>query len=114
MLGKEPEADEQMRFAATHRLIQMKDRLRGYAGEPRDTLRDEVLHALGDVRFLEEGGAVALGVDQFVELLDLVAELDRQRVGLERAGVADGFHVAFSQFDRGCCTAAAEGRAAMR
>ena len=34
---------------------------------------------------------VALGVDQFIELLDLVAELDGEGVWLKDAGVADGF-----------------------
>ena len=43
--------------------------------------------------FSKNAVAIALGRDQLVELLDLVAELDRQRVGLKFAGVADGFHV---------------------
>ena len=68
-------------------------RLGRSARQPGDALADEVLHALGDVGLLEERRAVALGGDQLVELLDLVAELDRQRIGLKLAGVADGFHV---------------------
>ena len=42
--------------------------------------------------FSKNAVAVTLGGDQFIELLDLVAELDRQGVGLKLAGVADGFH----------------------
>jgi hypothetical protein len=40
---------------------------------------------LRDLGLLEELGAIAFGGDQLVELLDLVAELDRKRVGLEFA-----------------------------
>jgi hypothetical protein len=48
---------------------------------------------LGDGGPSEKRGAVAFGVDDLVELLDLVAEFDGQRVGLKLTGVADGFHV---------------------
>ena len=33
-------------------------------------------------------------MNQLIELLDLIAESDRQGVGLELTGVADGFHSA--------------------
>ena len=82
-----------MGFATAHRLLEMENGLSGNAGKASDTLSDEVLHALRDECFLEELRAVALGVDQFVELLNLVAELDGKRVGLKCAGVADGFHI---------------------
>ena len=93
MLGEQAEAHEQVRLAAAHRLLEVKDRLRRSTGQPSDALGDQVLHALGDVRLLEERRAIAFGRDQLVELLDLVAELDRQRVWLKLAGVADGLHV---------------------
>ena len=92
MLGQQAKADKQMGFAAAHRLFQMKDRLRGNPGEASNALSDEVLHTEGDVGPFEKDFAVARGVDQFVELLDLVTEFDGQRVGLERASVANGFH----------------------
>ena len=53
---------------------------------------DQVLHALGDVGLLEEGRAISLRGDQLVELLDLVAELDRQRIRLQLAGISDCLH----------------------
>jgi hypothetical protein len=56
-------------------------------------LADKVLHALSDVGFLEELGAVVFRSDQFVELLDLVAKLDGQRIGLKLAGITDGLHM---------------------
>ena len=71
----------------------MKDALGRDAGEPGNALADEVLHALGDVGLLEELGAVAFRRDQFVKLLDLIAELDGERIGLKLAGIADGLHV---------------------
>ena len=92
VLGQQAEADEQVGFAAAHGLLEMEDGLRRDARQPGNALGDEVLHALRDEGLLEKRRAVALGVDQFVELLDLVAEFDRQRVGLKGAGVADGFH----------------------
>jgi hypothetical protein len=52
----------------------------------------QILHSLGDVSLLEKGGAFSLGRDHFLELLDLVAELDGQRIRLNLAGLADGFH----------------------
>ena len=80
VLGEQAEADEQMGLAAAHGLLEVKDGLRRGSRQARDALADEVLHALRDVRLLEERGAVAFGGDQLVELLDLVAELDRKRV----------------------------------
>ena len=53
-LGEQAKADEQMRFAAAHRLFEMEDRLGRDPGESCDTLGDEILHALGDVRLLEK------------------------------------------------------------
>ena len=95
MLGEQAEADEQVGLAAAHRLLEVEDRLGRGSGQPGDALADQVLHALRDVRLLEEGSAVAFGGDQLVELLDLIAELDRERVRLKLAGVADGFHACF-------------------
>jgi len=95
VLGQQPEADQEMGLAATHRLLQMKDGLAGEPRQPCEALGDQVLHALGNVRFLEESRAIALGGDQFVQLFNLIAELDRQGVGLERAGVADSLHGCF-------------------
>ncbi len=83
MPGEKAEADEQVGLAAAHRLLQVEDGLGGSAGEPGDAFADEVLHALGDVGLLEEGRTVAFVVDQFIELLDLIAEFDGERVGLE-------------------------------
>ena len=70
----------------------MKNTLGRHASEPSNALADEVLHALGDVGLLEELGAVTFHSDQFVKLLDLVAELDRERSGLKLAGIADSLH----------------------
>jgi hypothetical protein len=70
----------------------MKDRLGRRARQSRNALADKVLHPLRDMRLFEERPAIGFSGDQFVQLLDLVAELDGQRVGLDLAGVADGFH----------------------
>ena len=53
---------------------------------------EDVVHAPGDIRLFEKLAAVALRRDQFVKLLDLVAELDGQCIGLQLAGIADGSH----------------------
>ena len=76
VLREQAEAYEQVGLAATHGLLEVKDALGRHASEPGHALADEVLHALGDVGLLEELGAVAFRSDQFVKLLDLVAELD--------------------------------------
>ncbi len=54
-------------------LIRVEERLVGDAGKACDTLGHKVLHALRDERLLEKGGSVAVGVNQLVKLLDLVA-----------------------------------------
>ena len=96
VLGQQAEADEQMRLAAAHGLLEVEDGLGRGPGQPGDALGDEVLHALGDVASSRRTAvAVALGGDQLIELLDLIAELDRQRIGLKLAGIADGFHSCF-------------------
>ena len=100
MLREQAEADEQVGLAAAHRLLEVEDRLGRGSGQPGNAFADQVLHALRDVRLLEEGRAVAFGGDQFVELLDLVAELDRQRIRLKLAGIADGFHMVFTSAAR--------------
>src|SRR2546425_365664 len=83
VFGEKAEADKQVGLAAAHGLLQVKDGLRGCPGQARNAFAYEVLHALRDFGLFEELGAIALGGDQLVELLDLVAELDRKRVGLE-------------------------------
>ena len=70
----------------------MKDGLCRDARESGDALGDKVLHTLRDESLLKERNPVTLGVNKLVELLDLVTEFDRQCIGLELAGVADGFH----------------------
>ena len=45
-----------------------------------------------DEGLLKERSPVALGMNQFVELIDLIAQLNGKRVGLKLAGVADCFH----------------------
>ena len=57
MLGEQAEADEQMRLAAAHRLLEVEDGLGRSSRQPGNALADEVLHALRDVRLLEEGRA---------------------------------------------------------
>jgi hypothetical protein len=42
--------------------------------------------------YIHELGAVAFRSDQGVQLLDLVAQGDGERMGLQRTGVADGSH----------------------
>src|SRR4029434_10601072 len=93
MLRKQAEADEQVGLAAAHGLLEVKDALGRNAGESGHALANEVLHALGDVSLLEELGAVAFRSDQFVKLLDLVAELDGERIGMKLAGITDGLHM---------------------
>jgi hypothetical protein len=80
---EEAETDEQVGLAAAHGLLQMEDGLGGSFGEPGDAFANEVLHALGDVGPLEEGSTVTFLLDQFIELLNLIAELDGECVGLE-------------------------------
>src|ERR1035441_4807160 len=93
VFSEQAEADEKVGLAAAHGLLQVKDGLRGCPGEASDAFANEVLHALRDLGLLEELGAIAFGGDQLVELLDLVAELDRKRVGLEFASISDGFQI---------------------
>jgi hypothetical protein len=54
MLRKETEANEQVRLAAPHRLLQMEDGLGGSPCKPCDALGDQVFHALSDMGFVEE------------------------------------------------------------
>lgn len=91
-LSEEAEANEKVSLTAAHGLFEVEHGLCRSAGEAGDALADQVLHALGDVRLFEEGRAIPLGFDQLIEPLDLVAELDGQRVLLRAAGVTDGFH----------------------
>ena len=60
----------------------MKDGLRRGSCQPGDAFADQVLHALGDVGFFEKGRAISFGVNQLIELFDLVAELNVQRIRL--------------------------------
>jgi hypothetical protein len=60
--------------------------------KPGYALAEEILHALGDVGLLEELAAIAFRRDQLVKLLDLVAELDAERIGLQLAGISNGLH----------------------
>lgn len=92
MLREQSKADQQMGFTTTHRLLQMKDRLSRNTSESGHALADQILHALGNVGFLEVSTAISLRMDQFIELLDLVAEFDGKRIRLDLARVADGFH----------------------
>ena len=82
VLRQQTEADEQVGLAAAYGLLEVKDTLRGNASKPGYALADEILHALGDVGLLEELAAIAFRRDQFVQLLDLVTELDAERIGL--------------------------------
>jgi hypothetical protein len=82
VLRQQTEADEQVGLAAAHGLLEVKDALCGNASEPGYGLADEILHALGDVGLLKELAAIAFRRDQFVKLLDLVTELDAERIGL--------------------------------
>ena len=89
--GDQSQAEE-MRLPTAHRLLKVEDRLGGSAcetGNPFTVMR--LLHALGDVGPLKKGLTVALSVDQFVKLLDLVTQLDGKRIRLQLAGIADGF-----------------------
>jgi hypothetical protein len=90
--GQETEADEQVRLPTAHRLLEMEDGLGGDSREAGDAFGDQILHALGDVRLLEEGFAIPLSVNQLIQLLDLIAESDLEGVGLELTGIAHGFH----------------------
>ena len=67
--------------------------LRRRPRETRDTLADQVQHALRDVGAFEERSPIILVTDQRVELLDLVAQSDREGLGVEFARVPDGLHV---------------------
>ena len=76
MLGQQAEPDQQVGLTTAHGLLEMEYRLCRSAGQTRDALADQVLHALGDVRLLEEGGAISLSRNQVIELLDLITKLD--------------------------------------
>ncbi|MGF1613543.1 MAG: hypothetical protein ACFCVA_06410 [Gammaproteobacteria bacterium] len=92
MTSKEPETHQQVGLTATHGLLEVENRLRGGAGQAGDPLGDEVLHPLGKMGFLEKARAIPLGRNQLIELFDLVAELNGQRIRLKLAGIADGLH----------------------
>jgi hypothetical protein len=59
------------------------------------------------VGLLEEGFAVTLGVDQGVELLNLITQFHRQGIVLELAGVAKGFHRAGTLMGCSSCSSQA-------
>src|SRR5688572_14050771 len=92
MLGEQAKADQEVSFAAAHGLLEMENRLRRSTGQTRDALADQVLHALGDVRLLEERRAISLGRNQLIKLLDLIAELDGECIRLKLACVAYCLH----------------------
>jgi hypothetical protein len=50
----------------------------------------------GDVGLVEESDAIAFAGDKLVQLLDLAAELDGQRVRLRRARISDSLDGLFS------------------
>jgi hypothetical protein len=91
VLGQQTEADQQVRLPTAHGLLEMEDSLAGDPSQAGDAFSDQILHALGDVGLGEESVAIPLAMNQLIELLDLIAESDRQGVGLELTGVADGF-----------------------
>jgi hypothetical protein len=93
VFGEKPESDKEMGLAAAHGLLQVEYGLGRCPGEAGDALANEVLHALCDLSLFEKLGPVALFGDQLVELFDLIAELDRKRIGLQLASISDGFHV---------------------
>ncbi len=95
MLGEQAKADEKMGLAAAHRLLEVEDSLGRGPRQPSNALADEVLHALSNVSPLVEGRSIPFGGDQLVELLNLIAELDRESVVLKLACIADGFHARF-------------------
>ena len=92
MFRRQANADGKVRLAATHRLLDVKDGLPGHSSEPGGSLGNQVLHALGEGGSAEEPGAAAGCRDQFVQLLDLIAEFYRQRINLRLAGVPNSFH----------------------
>jgi hypothetical protein len=96
MFGEQAEADKQVSLAAAHGLLQVKDGLRGCPGEACDALANEVLHALSNLSLFKELNPIAFGADQLVELLDLITELNRKRIGLDFARISDSFHFSFS------------------
>ena len=67
----------------------------GCSDQPGNALADKIMHSLSDVRLFEERRSITFGGDQLVELFDLVAELDREGVGLELTSVANSFHAHF-------------------
>src|SRR5690349_6237923 len=81
-----------MRFSTAHGLLQVKYSLGGHPRETGDSFAKEVLHSLGYVRLLEKSGAIALGVNQIVQLLNLITKLNRQSVILNLTCVSYGFH----------------------
>ena len=66
VLGEQAEADQQMSFTAAHGLLEVEDGLGRSTRQPGDALAYEILHALRDVRLLEEGRAVPLDGDQLI------------------------------------------------
>jgi hypothetical protein len=76
VLCEQTKSDEQVCFPAAHSLLQVKHSLSGDPGKTSDTFAKEILHSLGYVRLFEERGPVTLGLNQIVELLNLITELD--------------------------------------
>ena len=89
---EKPKADQQVGLAAAHCLLEVEDGLRRLACKPGQPERHQLLHPGGDRGPGEVGGPVALGVDQLIQLLDLVTDRNRLCVRLENAGITDGLH----------------------
>ena len=81
-----------MSLAASHGLLEMEHGLGRSTSKTRDPFAHQILHPLGDVSAFEERSTIALAFDQFVKPLDLVAECDRERIGLKFADVSNGLH----------------------
>lgn len=78
---QQSETDEEVGFTTTHGLLQVENGLGGNPGQPGQVFGHEVLHPLSDEGFLEIGGPVSLGMDQFIKLLNSIGQFDREALG---------------------------------
>ena len=91
MLGEQAKPDQQVGLTAAHGLLEMEDGLR--RGPASRAMPSVIRSCMPWVMWVfSKKRCHRPQRDQLIELFDLVAELDRQGVRLEFAGVADGFH----------------------
>ena len=92
VFGDQACAHYQVSLTAAHRLFEVENRIRRFAGQAFQGPAQQIPHARRDESLLVEGLSVAFGVDKLVQLFNLVADINGQRVWREYAGLLNGFH----------------------